>query len=327
MIPNARLSRLALLAALVGLAVVAGLATGSADMVGNGSHNYFWQWLTGHPDTTARTLVLDLRLPRVAAAAAAGALLALAGSLNQVLTRNPLADPYVLGVAGGAAVASLSALLLGLGAAFTPLAAMLGATFSSALVFGLARRGGSRDGKLLLTGVMLASVWGALTALLLALAPPGALPGMVYWHMGDLSAAASPVPALLGIVLLFMLVLPQARSVDVLGRGETVAASLGVEVPRLQTLLFLAACAATGLAVATAGTLGFIGLAAPHIARRVMGTNHRWVLPAAALCGALLVVLADLVARLALAPMQLPTGAVTALIGAPYFLYLLYHRP
>ncbi len=273
-----------------------------------------------------RLILFELRLPRILAAAAAGGLLALAGCINQTLTRNPLADPYVLGVAGGAGAAVLAGLLAGMHSVWIPVAACLGATLSTLLVFTLSRLGGWHVGRLLLTGIMLASLWGALTAFMLALAPPGSLPGLVYWLMGDLSAAGPALPALAGLLLLLLLAWPLSTAINVLGRGELNAAALGVPLDRLQTGLFLIASIATGIAVATAGSIGFIGLAAPHIARRLVGNDARWLIPAACITGALLLPLADLIARTALAPVQLPTGAITALLGVPFFLYLLHRQ-
>jgi len=282
--------------------------------------------LLGGGEAHERIILFELRLPRILAAAAAGGLLALAGCINQTLTRNPLADPYVLGVAGGAAVLVLAGLLAGLPAAWTPAIASLGGFIATSLVYGLSRLGVWHVGRLLLIGIMLASLWGALTAFMLALAPPGTLPGLVYWLMGDLAAAGSPLPAGIGLILLLVLVWPLAGAINVLGRGEINAAALGIPVRATQTVLFILSSVATGLAVATAGSIGFIGLAAPHLARRLVGNDARWLIPAACIIGALLLSLADLIARTLLSPTQLPTGAITALLGVPLFIYLLQRQ-
>lgn len=271
-------------------------------------------------------IVRDLRLPRALAAFATGGLLAVAGAFMQVLLRNPLADPYVLGISGGAAAAALAAIALGHAAASSP-AALGGALAATLLVFGLARRRGqgaaSSATRLLLTGIVVAAGWGALIALLLSIAPEVQLRGMLFWLIGDLSAAGSPVPALMVLGAVLLASLPFARDLNVLVRGETVAASLGVPVAPLTLGLHALAAVATAAAVTTAGSVGFVGLVVPHALRLVLGNDQRQLLPAAALAGGALLVLADTAARTVIAPVQLPVGVVTALIGVPVFLWLL----
>jgi iron complex transport system permease protein len=270
--------------------------------------------------------VRELRLPRALAAFAVGGLLAVAGALLQVLLRNPLADPYVLGISGGAAVGALAALSAGV-AAFTMPAAFAGAFASTLVVFGLARAGSARAPwtamRLLLTGIVVAAGWGAVIALLLTLAPDAQLRGMLFWLIGDLSAPPPPAPALIALGVVLMVALAFGRDLNVLSRGEDVATALGVAVPRATLALHATAALATAVAVTVAGAIGFVGLVVPHALRLAIGNDQRVLLPAAALAGGTLLVVADTLARSLVAPVQLPVGVVTAFVGVPAFLYLL----
>jgi len=282
--------------------------------------------MQGNGDELAARVLFDLRWPRTAAAYVTGALLALAGGLMQVLLRNPLADPYVLGVSGGAAVAALLTLLLGLSSAWLQPAAFCGALLSMLLVFGISHgRGSWNVNRLLLTGVVVAAGWGAAIGFLLALSPEQDLRGMLFWLMGDLSSATAPGGAL--VVLLFGLLAAYAsgRSLNLLTHGELAAASLGVPIQPLRRGIYVLASLLTAVAVTIAGTIGFVGLIVPHMLRLRGLHDHRALLPAAALLGGSLLVLADTLARTLLAPRQLPVGTLTALIGVPTFLYLLYN--
>ena len=284
-----------------------------------------WAVIRGEGSSLHQTLVLELRAPRALAAFATGGLLAVAGALMQILLRNPLADPYVLGVSGGAAVGALFAMLSGLGAAVVSGSAFAGALLSTFLVFGLAHGTGSwTPSRLLLTGIVVAAGWGAIITLMLAVGPAERLPGMLYWLMGDLSYARSPWPALIGLVLVCLVLAPLGRSLNVLARGPLQAAALGVAVRPMEWGIYLAACVLTALAVTTAGTIGFVGLVVPHMLSLVLGNDQRVILPACALAGGSLLVLADTLARTVMAPEQLPVGVITALLGVPTFLYLLY---
>ena len=268
----------------------------------------------------------DLRLPRALAAFAVGALLAVAGALMQVLLRNPLADPYVLGLSGGAAVGALSALLAGAGSLLGP-AAFAGALLSAALVFALARSDAERMAwaptRLLLTGIVVASGWGALIALLLALAPAAQVKGMLYWLLGDLSGATAATPALIVLAVVLAGSLALARDLNAISGTGPAAATLGVDVPRVSLALYVLASMATAAAVTTAGSVGFVGLVVPHALRLALGTDHRMLLPASALVGGALLVLADTIARTIASPLELPVGVLTALLGVPVFLWLL----
>ena len=317
--PRALFPALAVLA-LASLAVA--LATGSVAIpVGR-----LLAVLGGGGSELDRALVLDLRLPRALAAFAVGGLLALAGALMQVLLRNPLADPYILGVSGGAACAALTAMLLGLGGAWVSGSAFAGALLAMLLVFALGRGGGDwSPTRLLLTGVVVAAGWGALISFLLATSPDRRLPGMLFWLMGDLGAGTVAGPGLGLVVLVLGLLgaLALAAQLNVLAHGDLAARSLGVELGRLRGAIYLLASLLTASAVTLAGTIGFVGLVTPHLLRLAGLTDHRRLLPACVLLGGALLLCADTAARSLLAPRQLPTGVVTALIGVPLFLFLL----
>lgn len=281
--------------------------------------------LTGSGTPLQQTLILELRLPRTLSAFATGGLLAVAGALMQVLLRNPLADPYILGLSGGAAVGALLAMLAGFAGVLVSGSAFAGAMLATLLVFGLAHGTGSwTPSRLLLTGVVVAAGWGAIITLILAMSPARQLPGMLYWLMGDLSHAGSPGAGLGLLALVCALVFPLGRSLNVLARGPLQAAALGVSVRPLEWLIYVLASVLTAAAVSMAGSIGFVGLVVPHMLRLVLGNDQRLILPACALAGGCLLVLADSLARVVIAPEQLPVGVITALLGVPTFLYLLY---
>jgi iron complex transport system permease protein len=276
----------------------------------------------------SRTILLDLRLPRALGAFACGGLLALAGALMQVLLRNPLADPYVLGVSGGAAVGALLAMLLGGAALVVGGAAFSGAFAAMLLVFALAHGEGSwTQTRLLLTGVIVASGSGAVVTLILALAPEQALRGMLFWLMGDAGQISDPLPALALLCVGLAIAMPYARDLNALARGEVLAQALGVRVSRLRGLVYFLAALLTAGAVTTAGSIGFVGLVVPHLARMLIGNDQRLLLPTAVLAGGALLTLSDTLARTIIAPQQLPVGVLTALLGVPLFLFLLSRQP
>ncbi len=283
--------------------------------------------LGGSEGMTAN-IVRELRLPRAVAAFACGGLLATAGALMQVLLRNPLADPYILGISGGAAVGALGAITLGAAAFWVDASAFAGALAAMLLVFGLAHGDGSwTQTRLLLTGVIVAAGCGAAVSLMLALAPDTRVMSMLFWMMGDASAAARPWPAVGVLVLAVLGVVPFARDLNVLARGELSARALGVRVHRLRIGLYVLASLLTATAVTLVGSVGFVGLIVPHLVRLVLGNDQRVLIPAAALVGGTLLTLADTAARTVMAPQQLPVGVLTALIGVPVFLFLLSRSP
>ncbi|MGF6371404.1 iron complex transport system permease protein [Paraburkholderia sp. RAU6.4a] len=286
---------------------------------------------TGSNDL-AGEIVRTLRLPRALAGFACGALLALAGALLQVLLRNPLAEPYVLGVSGGAATFALVAMIAGGAWWLVDASAFAGAFVSILLVLGLARRelwrGEPQDTspRLLLTGAVIAAGWGALITLLLNLAPDSRLRGMLFWLTGDLNGGALPWTALMALALVLLAIVPAAPRLNVLLRGDAAAQALGVAVMPLRLRVYLVASLAAAAAVTTAGTIGFVGLVVPHMLRLAFGNDQRMLLPAAALGGGVAVMGADLIARTVIAPAQLPVGVITSLVGVPVFLWMLLKR-
>ncbi|ELX12452.1 vitamin B12 import system permease protein BtuC [Janthinobacterium sp. HH01] len=286
--------------------------------------------LHGQTQTLAATL-LDLRLSRALTAFVTGAALSLAGVMMQALLRNPLADPYVLGISAGASVGALAALLFGCAVWMVDTSAFGGAVAVSMMLYLLARRdlrgGAAADGGtalLLLTGVILSSACMAMVTLMLSIAPESRLRSMVFWMIGDLAGA--PMRALPWIVLVGALVfaLRCARSMNVMALHAEAAATLGIRVGALRKGLFFVSGLLTASAVTSAGSVGFVGLIVPHACRFAVGPDHRVLIPAAVLAGGSFLLLADTLARTIIAPQQLPVGVVTALIGAPVFLYQLH---
>ncbi len=305
------------------LALVFALLSGSADI----TMQEAWQALTGEASATVQMLIMELRLPRALTAFAVGGLLAVSGVFMQVLLRNPLAEPYILGTSGGAAVAALLAMLFGIGAAGIDAAAFGGALGAALMVFLVARSSGSwTPTRLLLTGVVLAAGFSAITTLLLALSPDQQLRGMLFWLMGDLSFAYAPGKAFSLLILIVIGGALFARHLDVLARGELQAAILGLPVAAVRLALFAVTALAVAVSVTSVGVIGFVGLVVPHLIRLAAGSRHRMLVPASALAGGSLLVVADTLARSLLAPRQLPVGALTAMLGVPLFLLLIRHR-
>jgi iron complex transport system permease protein len=312
------LARFSILVALAAVIAILALLAGSTDL---GIRPALGA-LLGDTAEPARSVVLDLRAPRLISAFTIGALLALAGVLLQALFRNPLADSYVLGVSGGSSVGALLALLVGASLWAVQCSAAIGAMFTTFLVLALARGGATV--RVLLTGVVVASACGALVTLVLVLADNGQLRGMMFWLAGDLGWAAHPWLMAGAALLATVLVALIDRPLDVLATGETTAQSLGLDLGRWRVAIVVMAGALTAGAVIQGGTIGFVGLVIPHFVRLAFRTAaHRVVVPAAALAGGTLLAAADLVARTAAAPRQLPVGAIMALLGVPLFLVLL----
>ena len=284
-----------------------------------------WTSLINPSSSESSLIITQLRLPRALAAFATGALLAQAGALMQVLVRNPLADPYILGVSGGAATAVLIGMLLGLSNSFGLSGlAFIGAMIAMLLVFFLAHQKGSwTPSRLLLTGVVIAAGWGAAISLILTLSPAQNLHGMLFWLMGDLSYNHSLPFAFSALTLGLVFSMLLSPQLNVLIRGDKLAASLGINLKQLHIKIYILASLLTAAAVVQAGSIGFVGFIVPHLIRLTGITDHRLLLPAATLAGGILVLLADTVARTIIAPQQLPVGIITALIGIPLFLFLL----
>jgi iron complex transport system permease protein len=286
--------------------------------------------LHGQSSSLASTLV-ELRISRATTAFVTGAALSLAGVMMQALLRNPLADPYVLGISGGASVGALAALMFMCAAWVVDASAFAGAVIVSMMLYMLARRdlrgGTAAEGGaslLLLTGAILLSACMALVTLMLSIAPESRLRSMVFWMIGDLSGA--PLRWLpwmvLGAAMLFAL--RSARAMNVMALHAEAASTLGIRVGAMRKGLFFTSGLLTASAVTSAGSIGFVGLIVPHACRFAVGPDHRVLIPAAALAGGTFLLLADTLARTIIAPQQLPVGVVTALIGAPVFLYQLH---
>ena len=314
---------------LIGLLTLAPIAILIAVMVGSvslSSQDVF-QSLLGNQTTPSAQIIQELRLPRALGAFSCGALLALAGVLMQVLLRNPLADPYVLGISGGAAVATLLAMLAGVSGWWLTGSAFAGSLLSMFIVFGLAQgRGSWSPTRLLLTGIVVAAGWGACVSFILALAPARNLHSMLFWLMGDLSYVKTVWPGVVVMLLGLVMALLAARRLNVLLHGSQHANALGIDVGKLRLMIYLLASLMTATAVTIAGSIGFVGLIVPHLVRLTGITDHRWLLPGSALLGGSLLVIADTFARTVMAPQQLPVGVIMAMIGVPLFLFLLHRN-
>jgi iron complex transport system permease protein len=283
---------------------------------------------TNELPTEYRMIVFDLRLPRILLGILVGAALSVSGASFQALLRNPLADPYVLGVSSGAALGSILALMIAPGLALvTPLGAFFGAIATIAGVYFLGRREGQLDSTtLLLGGIICTSFFSAIIIFLLTTLSGRDLRGMVFWLMGDLS---TPVSA--GMQWIFMIgtiagigaIYTTTADLNLLLTGEREATHLGVDVTRVKLVVYISASLLTALAVSASGAIGYVGLLVPHAVRLIFGSDYRLLIPASALCGAIAVVLADTLARTIVPPTELPVGAMTAMAGAPVFIYLL----
>lgn len=283
-----------------------------------------------------RVVLFDIRLPRLVLGMAVGAALAVSGVLLQGLFRNPLADPGIVGVSAGAGLGAVLAIVLGgllpaalaahAGSALVPLAAGLGGWLTTLLLYRVATTGQRTDvAMMLLAGIALAALAGAATGVLVFLADDRQLRDLTFWGMGSLAGATwGKIAAALPLMALALAVaLRLARGLNAMALGEAQAAHMGTDVQRLKRLTILSAAAGTGAAVAVSGGIGFIGIVVPHLLRQAQGPDHRQLIPNAALLGAALLVLADLVSRSIVAPAELPIGILTALIGAPIFLWML----
>src|SRR5437867_1099541 len=283
--------------------------------------------VSGRGEETAITVVRELRLPRIALAALVGAGLAMSGGALQGVLRNPLAEPYLLGVSGGAAVGAVLAVALGATFALIPVAAFLGAFAAVVLALFVAHATHARGDPrvLVMAGVVVGAFANAAIMIVLANAEASTIRGALWWMMGSAADASWPQNAWLTLYVLVGggILVALGRTIDALALGEDSAAGLGIEVDRAARRIYLTASLVAAATVAAAGLVGFVGLVVPHLVRRLGARGHREVLVASAITGALLVVLADLVARIALPPAELPLGAVTAMLGVPFFLITL----
>jgi len=311
-------------AALAGLVVVAilGVALGAVSI----SLHDLAAVVRGDAPASVREIVLTLRAPRVVLAALVGAALGASGSTMQATLRNPLAEPYLLGVSGGAAVGAVGAMLLRLPAASWPIGAFVGAAVAVALALGVARGTSmlrAADPRtLLMAGVVVGALANAVVMIALANVPPETVRGALWWMMGSVGDATWTSVAWLGAYALIAIIalLTQAPTIDALTLGDEAAAGLGVRVERATAQAFLTAALLAAATVAAAGLVGFVGLIVPYLARGAGLSRQREILLASVIVGAMLVIAADLVARIATPPSELPLGAVTAVLGVPFFL-------
>lgn len=309
-----------LLALLAAVSVVISLLSGSVDL----SLSQLLSELLRPENELQGQVLREIRIPRTMAAFTTGGLLAMSGVIMQVLLRNPLADPYILGISGGAAVGALSAILIGLSGWWLSNAAFAGALLSILLVFGIANKFGRWSvTRLLLTGVVVSAGWGAVINILLTTSSTNNVQSMLFWLMGDLSQSSVGVGHLALLITGLIGGLLLSRSLNVLVRGELLAAGLGVNVKSLRLILYFSASLFTATAVTIAGSVGFVGLVIPHMLRLLGARDHRLLLPFSILLGGSFLVIADSLARTIIAPQQLPVGVVTAIIGVPAFLVIL----
>jgi iron complex transport system permease protein len=287
--------------------------------------------MKGTGTETERAIVLSLRFPRALLAGLVGAGLSVSGVIFQALLRNPLADPYILGVSSGSAVGAIVAILLGLSTLSfgLPLASFFGALITIALVFYFGKQEGKiHPNTLLLTGVITGSFLSAIIMFFLSVSPKEELHTIIFWLMGDFSFAN---PRAIGMVLPyigvgFSILYWKSRHLNLILSGEESALQLGVDVERLKIISYLSASLITAASVSLCGLVGFVGLIVPHAVRLLFGSDHRLLLPSCALIGASFLIASDTLARTLLAPIELPVGVITAAFGGPFFIYLLRRR-
>jgi iron complex transport system permease protein len=315
--------------------MTAGVAIGSVPVSPAQVWHVVAAGVAGHaPSSVAGIIVWQIRLPRVLLAAVVGAALTTAGSVVQVLVRNALADPFLLGVSSGASVGATAVLLLGafasLGQWAISVGSVLGALGAMAAVFLVSRTGSSLSPtQLILCGVVMSALFESVTSFLIFRGNPQATQSVLFWLLGSFGLASwnqLPIPAA-ALAAAMVYLIAQGRTLNALAMGSEPAASLGVDVHRLRRNLFVVTSLMAGVAVAVSGIIGFVGLVVPHIVRLMVGSDHRRVLPTGVLFGASFMVLGDLLARTIVAPQEMPIGVITAFIGAPTLIVLIRRRP
>lgn len=330
---------IALLAVLLVAVAAFSVATGASDASLRGVAAAWFGGEEGVLSARDRLIIYEIRLPRVVLGMLIGAALAVSGALMQGLFRNPLADPGIVGVSAGAGLGAITVIVLGgtalgsfvalFGIYALPLAAFAGGLATTLLLYRVAtRRGQTSIATMLLAGIALAALSGALSGILVYVADDGQLRDLTFWGLGSLGGATwSKIWAAGPVILAAFIAVPfLARGLDALALGEASARHLGIPVQRMKNVAILSVAAATGAAVAVSGGIGFVGIVVPHLLRLVIGPGHRHLLPASALLGASLLLLADAVSRTIVAPAELPIGIVTAVFGAPFFLWVLLRR-
>ena len=316
-----------ILTSLLVVVSLVGLMVGSSNL----SPGQIWSVLTGGSEEDAvRTIVLQLRIPRIVLAIIVGAGLSVAGATLQSLLRNPLAEPYILGISSGGTVGAFLAITLGFGwvQLTTPLFSFAGSGLVMLLVYSLGYRRGFLDpNALLLSGVMVGAFFNSIILVVVAMFNQE-LRTAYLWMMGNLSGAEGSTLMVVGPLILastFVLIL-QSRALNLIATGDESAAQFGVNVVRVRKLSYILASLITGLAVSVSGVIGFVGLLVPHACRLMFGSDNRIVMPASLIAGGMFLVLCDLLSRTLLAPSEIPVGAITAAVGAPLFIYLLKKR-
>jgi iron complex transport system permease protein len=324
---------LLLILAFIAVAIVSVLIGPANIGIAQALKGILYGWQQGYTGLTPseKTILFSIRLPRVIFAGLVGASLSVAGVIFQALLRNPLADPFILGISSGSAVGAIIGIITGLGAVpfGIPALAFLGAIFTVTLVFLIGRSDKElHSNTLLLAGVIVNAFFSAIIMFLISISTNTDLHNITFWLMGDLSLANWIKILFVSVLLLFgfVVIYSYARPLNLIVTGEETAMQLGVNVERTKIVLFLAGSLITGLAVAFSGIIGFVGLIIPHIMRMVLGPDHRLLLPASFLFGASFLVVADTIARTVIPYTELPVGVVTAICGAPYFIYLLRRR-
>ena len=337
---RSRLARvlIVLLVILAAATFTGSIMTGAADA----SLSNVMRWLFGASDADQvlsvrdRIIILDIRLPRAVLGMLVGASLAVSGVVMQGLFRNPLADPGLVGVSSGASLGAVLLIVLGsavFGPLFAlfgfyalPIAAFVGGLFTTLLLYRIATRGGQTSvATLLLAGIALGALTGAFTGVLIFMADDKQLRDVTFWGLGSLAGANwTKIAAAAPIILLSLAVTPfLARGLNAITLGEAAAFHMGIPVQRMKNIAIVSVAAATGASVAVSGGIGFVGIVVPHLLRLVIGPDHRYLIPASALLGGTLLILADMIARTIASPAELPIGIVTAFIGAPFFLWIL----
>ena len=333
-------ARLAIVALTIGLVATAmfSLASGASDA---SVVDVLANWLSPDDALSARDRIIinDIRMPRVALGALIGAALAVSGAVMQGLFRNPLADPALVGVSGGAALAAVGVIVLGatvlapvtavLGVYALPLAAFLGGLVTTFVLYRISTRNGRTSvATMLLAGIAMAALAGALMGMLIFVADDRQLRDLTFWNLGSLAGATwAKIAAVAPIIAVALAAAPfLARGLNAMALGEATANHLGIPVQRFKHVAIVTVAAATGASVAVSGGIGFVGIVVPHLLRLAIGPDNRYLLPAAALLGASLLLLADAVSRTIVAPAELPIGIVTAAAGAPFFLWILLRK-
>ena len=325
------------MALFLGASIVFAIHIGAVDLTPEWIYQILVNHLTGKEiyavewPAYADGIVWGMRLPKVLVASCVGAGLSLVGILMQAMTKNSMADPYLLGISSGASAGATAAILVGslpiIGAVTVQAGAFIGAIVSSVLVFILAGASGRVSStKLILSGTAISALFSSMSNFLIFMQNnEKKLSSVLFWMSGSFASAkwADVLPVFIVLIICIVIILLENRALDALLLGEEMAITIGVDVPKLKILIIIMSALVTGIMVSVSGTIGFVGLVIPHISRSLVGTAHKRMVPFSALLGAILMIWADAIARVVVAPSELPIGVVTAFIGAPFFLFLL----